>query len=70
MRSVLAQFIQNELDAYATTQRLCGDSIIPFIVKAFEAYDEYRRLVSIPIDPKLTVSPSPFVHQELNGQNL
>jgi len=46
---MLAKFIETELNAYITDQRLTDSPLtVKLIVKAFEAYDEYRRLTSPP----------------------
>ena len=55
MRSILGQFIKNELDAYISDQRAYADPVVvSLIVKAFEAHDEYKRLVSLPKDQPMT----------------
>lgn len=42
-----SKFIETELNAYITNQRLIPqDNLVRLIAKAFEAYDEYKRLVS------------------------
>jgi len=62
MRSILGQFIKNELDAYISDQRAYADPVVvSLIVKAFEAYDEYKRLVSSPKDIIKSKSPSPRI---------
>lgn len=44
-----SKFIETELNAYITDQRLIPqDNLVRLIAKAFEAYDQYRRLVSTP----------------------
>ena len=79
--TILSQFIKNELDAYISDQRAYADPVVvSLIVKAFEAYDEYKRLVSPPkeeIDKwlsKQTGRTASDVFTELafklNGQNV
>lgn len=42
-----SKFIETELNAYTIDQRLTESPLmVKLICKAFEAYDEYRRLVS------------------------
>lgn len=56
-RSIVAQFIKNELDAYIQTQRVHSDQVVVnLIIKAFEAYEEYKRLVSPPPEESITVA--------------
>lgn len=48
-RTVMVQFIKNELNAYISTQRVHpNQDMVNLIIKAFEAYEEYKRLVSSP----------------------
>ena len=44
---LLSKFIETELNAYIKDQRLAvTPETVKLIRKAFEAYDEYKRLVS------------------------
>lgn len=46
---MLSKFIETELNAYISEQRLTESPLmVKLIIKAFEAYDEYKRLVSKP----------------------
>jgi hypothetical protein len=45
---MLLKFIETELDAYIKDQSLTlSPEVVKLICKAFEAYDQYKRLVSI-----------------------
>ncbi len=44
---MIIKFIETELNAYIKDQRLTENpEVVKLICKAFEAYDQYRRLVS------------------------
>lgn len=46
---LLSKFIEAELNAYIENQRLTESPlVVKLIVKAFEAYDEYKRLTKQP----------------------
>lgn len=68
-----SKFIETELNAYITNQRLIPqDNLVRLIAKAFEAYDEYKRLVSTDIKIQgyakegLLVPLNPRINQRLD----